>query len=159
MTSAIPACAAESPFWDRVEPRWDDDDSLLACYSKRLKANLLPGTFVLLAPEMTDRSRDNVHGGMVARIVGLDATSSTGALSSHTSVQVNIFKRLTDFSAREGFLCPKVLDDNHLWHLPEIVQTTELRVVSCDDIMNLAFVFTKNVLCLPGNDYCFHHQI
>jgi hypothetical protein len=154
MTSVIPACAAESPFWDRLEPRWDDDNSLLACYSKQLKADLLPGMFVLLTPEMTNRSRDNVHdgmvawwhGGMVARIVGLGTTSRSGALSSQTSVQVNIFKRFTDFSATEGFLCPKVLDDNHLRHLPEIVQTTELRVVSCDDIMNLAFVFTKSSL-------------
>ena len=142
MTSVIPACAAESPFWDRVEPRWDDDDSLLACYLKRLKADLLPGTFILLALEMANRSRDKMHGGIVARIVGLD-TSSTGALSSQTSVQVNISKRLTDFSATEGFLCPEMLDDNHLRHLPKIVQTTELRVVSSDDIMNLAVVLTK----------------
>jgi hypothetical protein len=63
-------------------------------------------------------------------------------LPSRTSVRVNIFRRLTELSATEGFLHPKVLDENHLRHLPEIVQTPEIRLISSNEIINLAFVFT-----------------
>ena len=139
----------DSPFWDSVEPRWDDGAPTLGCYSKHLKADLVPGTFVMLRPDMSAaRSRDNVHGGVVARIVGTEqGTSSSTIMPSRTlMIQVNVFKRLTEFAATDGFLYPEFLDDNHLRHLPEIVQMAELRVISSDDIMNLAFVFTHLVL-------------
>ena len=53
-----------------------------------------------------------------------------------------MFKRLNDFLATEGFLHPRLLDENHLRHLAEIVQTQEIRLISSDEIINLAFVFT-----------------
>jgi hypothetical protein len=37
---------------------------------------------------------------------------------------------------------PSPLDDNHLRHVPEVVQTPKIRSISTDDIINLAFVFT-----------------
>ncbi|KAI2493462.1 hypothetical protein MHU86_8975 [Fragilaria crotonensis] len=136
ITAAVPAGSFS---WDRVEPHCEQNEVPMACYSRTLKADLLPGTFVLLAPRNTSietRSQDACM--TVARIVGAE----TSLPSSRTSVQVNIFKRLNDFSATEGFLHPRLLDENHLRHLAEIVQTQEIRTISSDEIMNLAFVFT-----------------
>jgi hypothetical protein len=112
-------------FWEGVEPHWDEGPPFFDCYSKQLKADLLPGTFVLLAPDVTDGSASNVHSGVVARIVGIIATSNTMPTRPLT-VQVNIFKRLAEVASTEGILYPKLLDDNHLRHLPEIVQMAEL---------------------------------
>ena len=132
---------ADSTFWEGVEPHWDEGPPCFACYSKQLKADLRPGTFVLLAPDVTGGSGNNPHdSGVIARIVGFITTSSTMPTRPLT-VQVNIFKRLAEFASMEGILFPKLLDDNHLRHLPEIVQMAETRVISCHDIMNLAFVF------------------
>jgi hypothetical protein len=123
-------------FWEGVEPHWDEGPPFFACYSKQLKADLLPGTFVLLTPDVTDGSASNVHSGVVARIVGIIATSNTMPARPLT-VQVNIFKRLAEVASSEGILYPKLLQ-----HLPEIVKMAELRVISCNDIVNLAFVFS-----------------
>ena len=143
MTAAPLPTFLASPFWDKVEPHWDDEAPPLACYSKRLKADLLPGTFVLLStPDTIAESRNiNMHDGIVvARITNL-GSSSRPAMLSRSSVQVNIFKQLDAFAGTDGFLYPKQLDENHLRHLREIVQTEELRVILTDDIINLAFVF------------------
>ncbi|KAI2513006.1 hypothetical protein MHU86_1297 [Fragilaria crotonensis] len=51
----------------------------------------------------------------------------------------------------EGILYPKVLHENHLRNLTEIVQTTELRVVRTVSIANLSFVFTLKSLRDPTN--------
>ena len=48
-------------------------------------------------------------------------------------------------------MCPETLSENHLRHLTEIVQTTELRVIPTVDIVNLSFVFTMAFLRDPSN--------
>jgi hypothetical protein len=139
-----PSYAMISPIWDKVEPRWDYDGAPpVACYCKRQKADLLPGTFVLLSNPGTtaDESRNTainiMYTGIVARIISADSSSRP-----RTSVQVNIFKELSAFAAADGSLHPKLLvDKNHLQHLHEVMQTEELQVISSDKIINLAFVF------------------
>jgi hypothetical protein len=143
-TATVPACAI-SPFsWDKVQPCHDSDGSQIPCYSRELKAELLPGTFVLLVPTSptAKESRNNVNGMIVARIVDVVETTIIPALSRTRTVQENIFKRLSELSVTEGFLRPKALDENHLRHLPEVVQTTEIRSISSNEMINLAFVFT-----------------
>ncbi len=102
------------------------------------------------APDTTAESRNDdinmVHDGIVARITNMDSSSRPQLSSQSSAVQVNIFKRLNAFAGLDGFLYPKLLDENHLQHLREIVQTEELRVVSTNDIINLAFVFTLRSL-------------
>jgi hypothetical protein len=144
-----PPAYANPPIWDKVEPRWDDGAPPMACYCKRLKADLLPGTFVLLStPDTTaaESRNSNMHTGTVARIISADSSSRPPLLLSRTSVQVNIFKELNTFAATDGFLHPELLDENHLRHLREVVQTEELQVISSDNIINLAFVFTVGSL-------------
>ena len=140
-----PFCMVNSPFWDSVEPHWEEDGAPpFPCYSKTLKAYLIPGTFVLLSTR-----NDTQHGCVIARIVDMIIDTSSCMPLRNVSVKVNIFQRLTEFVAGTtvGFMHPEALDDNHLRYLPEIVQTAELRVISSDDIMNLAFVFfTRTVL-------------
>jgi hypothetical protein len=60
-------------------------------------------------------------------------------------VTVNIFKNLNEVTG-EGVLHPQVLQENHLRHLREVVQMSELRVVDTKDIINLSFVFTLSSL-------------
>lgn len=109
------------------------------CYSEVLKADLLPGTFVLLA------DTSSVLGEfVVARVV---AVVSDQLSSSSASVQVNIFRQMKEvLRDTEGILHPKVLRENHLRNLTEIVQTAELRVVPTIHIANLSFVFTLTSL-------------
>jgi hypothetical protein len=121
------------------------------CYSKVMRANLLPGTFVLLAFSVNDdERRDNstttvatsarrADSGTVARIVAVEATSSD-------VVSVNVFKKLQELVVTGDFLYPQGLQDNHLRHLQEVVQTPELRVVGTECITNLCFVFTLSAL-------------
>jgi hypothetical protein len=121
--------------WDSAEPYFDS----APCYSKLLKADLLPGTFVLLSrssDETNSVTRPNIAVGcIVARIV---------AIVSISRVSLNIFKRLNEVTG--DFLHPQGLQDNHLRHLQEIVQTPELRIVNPEEIMNLCFVFTLATL-------------
>jgi hypothetical protein len=151
-----------SPFWSRVEPNWDggagDDEP--ACprsfYSKRLKADLLPGTFVLFSSKdgaTTDGPSPCSHydGCGVGRIVCVvtheDRDSRQQPPPQHTRVRVNIFKRFTEFAATTAsILRPEFINDNHLRHLPEVVQTEEMQLITSSDIMNLAFVFTPTAL-------------
>jgi hypothetical protein len=143
--AAAQACTVVSPpfSWDEVEPHHcdpADDEVPIACYSRHLKANLLPGTFVLLLSPS-----NNVHhfgGAIVARIVDVVETSLSRLRATTPSVKVNIFKGMTELSTTETFLHPKLLVEPHLRHLPEIVQTPEIRLVASNDIVNLAFVFT-----------------
>ena len=73
--------------WDMVEPHCEQNEVPMACYSQKLKADLLPGTFVLLAPRNASiETRSNVLDATsmtVARIVGAE----TSLPSSRTSVQ------------------------------------------------------------------------
>jgi hypothetical protein len=66
--------------------------------------------------------------------------------SSPSDVTVNIFKHLNEVTGAGGFLLPQVLQENHLRHLQEIVQTSEVRVIDTNDIINLSFVFTLSSL-------------
>jgi hypothetical protein len=86
---------------------------------------------VLLA---THADGDHTNAGVVARIVTVVAGSTSG-------VTVNIFKNLNEVTGGI-ILQPPVLQENHLRHLQELVQTPELRSVDAKDIINLCFVFT-----------------
>jgi hypothetical protein len=129
----VPVLAPASP-WDNTEPQFDNSCPI---YSKRQRADLQPGTFVLLAPSHADDSNTLVTGpprsvvGIIARVISFHSISS---------VSVNIFKNLSELTG--NFLYPEGLEDNHLRHLQEVVQTPELRVVASEHIMNLCFVFT-----------------
>ena len=79
----------------------------------------------------------------MARIVDV---LETPTITTPPSVKVNIFKVMTGLSATETFLHPKILVEPHLRHLPEIVQTPEIRLIPSDEIVNLAFVFTTTSL-------------
>ena len=135
---------AEAP-WDLAEPLCDQQGG--ACYSHVLKADLRPGTFVLMMGRSSttsaplDQDRDDV----VARIVSVVRSQEP------SSVRVNIFRHMKEAQQTEGFLRPNRLSENHLRHVTEIIQTTELRVVSTRDIVNLAFVFTMEALQDPSN--------
>ena len=156
-----------TPFWDSVEPQEldeddefdeDDDDNeppIRSIYSKQLKAHLLHGTFILFshndARTVGTEPSNNVSSCEVARIV-CTLPAGTPTSSRHSTVQVNMFKRRTEFDATTvGFLHSEFLNENHLRHLPEIVQMSEMLVISSNDILNLAFVFTPHVL---NDDSC-----
>jgi hypothetical protein len=81
---------------------------------------------------------------VVARIVAVVSTQPS-------SVSVNIFRCMKEAQETEGFMYPNQLIENHLRHLTEIVQTTELRIVPTIDIVNLSFVFTLASLQDPTN--------
>ena len=134
-TTEEPCCQTQ---WDCTEPLFEG----APCYSEVLKADLLPGTFVLLTSEdASTRSGSIAHTGncVVARVVAAVGTSQQ---QSSASVSVNIFRRMKEVYDAEDILYPKVLQENHLRNLAEIVQTAELRVVRTVEITNLAFVFT-----------------
>lgn len=128
------------PSWvDEVEPHpssGQEDGAFHSCYSKLLKADLLPGTFVLLTTGANAGSCEQED--VIARIVKPVA-------SAHPfKVQVNIFRNISDVARlNEGILQPQGVVENHLRHLPEVVQTAELRVIAMTDVKNLAFVFTE----------------
>jgi hypothetical protein len=61
-------------------------------------------------------------------------------------VSVNVFRNLQEVVTAGDFLYPQGLQENHLRHLQEIVQTPELRVVETECITNLCFVFTLSTL-------------
>ncbi len=141
-------------FWEAVEPNVEGGGcggAPHSCYSPQLKTDLVPGTFVLLLVATTNVS--NCIGGrdIVARIVR--AVGGNPSLL----VEVNVFKKLSEVVAgqehTERTLWPQGFVENHLRHIPEIVQTTELRVVAMTDITNLAFVFTEASLNDTKNFY------
>jgi hypothetical protein len=173
IAAAAPAAGTTmSPIWDTLEPHYHEDaPPPVATYCKHLKADLLPGTFViLLAPDSTSAgstSRTSSTGEsrnpmqhtngkvVVARIMDWDTTCSTTTTttspsSTTNSVFVNIFKPLKDLvatSEEDGFvLHPETIPESHLRYVPEIVQTDEQSVISRNDIINLAFVFTMESL-------------
>jgi hypothetical protein len=132
--AVAPAAPAPASPWDNAEPQHCER---APCYSKHLKADLLPGTFVLLATHADQPNAAVTGGGVVARIVA-------GVSSAASHVTVNIFTSLNLVTG--NFLHPQVLQDNHLRHLQEIVQTSELRIINTNDIVNLCFVFTLSAL-------------
>jgi hypothetical protein len=153
-----------SPFWNSVEPQWDtteEDGNRTRCcsfYSEQLKADLLPGTFVGVLFSSTDTATtaagqpwNNSSACGVGRIVCIIVANEDGTDSRppHTTrVQVNIFKRITDFKATTpDILPPEFINENkNLWDLPEVVQVDEVRLIASNDIVNLAFVFTPAAL-------------
>jgi hypothetical protein len=140
------ATLAPPHFWDQVEPpscEQEEGRAFHPCYSKQLRADLAPGTFVLLD------ATTNTHGSgaVVARIV------KTVGKTPPFSIEVNIFEDFNEFGAREGILCPHGVSENHLKHLPEVVQTTEVWVVDTTHVSNLAFVFTEASLQDASNMY------
>ena len=139
------ATLAPPHFWDQVEPPSCEQEgwAFHSCYSKQLRADLLPGTFVLL--DATTNTRGS--GDVVARIV--KAVGKTPPFS----VEVNIFEDFNKFGAREGILSPHGVSESHLKHLPEVVQTTEVWVVNMTHVSNLAFVFTEGSLQDASNMY------
>lgn len=151
------ARAPPPPFWNDVEPDDDGEGGVEAphsCYSTQLKTDLVPGTFVLLVVASADISANSSRRGhdIVARIV-----RAVGG-GPPLSVEVNIFRRMSEVVAgrrgqREHILLPQGFRESHLRHIPEIVQTTELRVVAMTDITNLAFVFTAASLQDTTNFY------
>ena len=151
-----------SPFWDSVEPQEElveDDDGneppIRSIYSKQLKAHLLPGTFILFShndARTVGAPFNNANSCGVARIVRILPAGMPTSSGRYSRLQVNVFKRCTEFDATAvGFLHSEFLNENHLRHLPEIVQMSEMLVISSNDIMNLAFVFTPHVL---NDDSC-----
>ena len=136
-------------FWTQEEPDGEaagDGDPLHACYSKQLKADLASGTFVLLSSGTT--TIVNGADTVVASIV-----KAVGQGRPLFSVQVNIFKKKSEvlLAASNGggdgrFVRPLGIVDNHLCHIPEVIQTTEVRIVSMAEIVNVAFVFTEEAL-------------
>ena len=140
------ALASIPDFWAQVEPdeagQHGDGGapSHLSYYSMLLKADVVPGTFVLLG---------GATPSVVARIV-----KAVGSFS----VEVNIFKRKSDVMlpadrGGDGISVPQGIVDNHLRHIPEVIQTTELRIVLMVEISNLAFVFTEAALQDTSNLY------
>jgi hypothetical protein len=111
-----------------------------------LKADLLLGTFVLVLCSINaiEESRSNADNVIVARVVGVEESILPySARRSATAVQVNVFKRMTELiETEEDVMQPSPLDDNHLRHVPEVVQMPEICSISSDDIINLAFVLT-----------------
>jgi hypothetical protein len=150
------------PFWHEVEPDDDEGGGVVAthsCYSKQLKTDLVPGTFVLVVASAKISSNSSRQGrDIVARIV------RTVGGGPPLSVEVNIFRKMSEVVARrqqeqrEHTLLPQGLRECHLRHIPEIVQTTELRVVAMTDITNLAFVFTTESLEDTRNFYFTYCQ-
>ena len=141
-------------FWEEVEPNNADEGGggrgPHSCYSKQLKTDLVPGTFVIVLVVASDEiSNCSGKHDIIARIV-----RAVGGLPS-LSVEVNVFKKLSEVVAeqREHVLWPQGVVENHLKHIPEIVQTAELRVVAMTDITNLAFVFTEASLNDTTNFY------
>ena len=142
-----------TPIWDQTEPLCDG----APCYSQVLKADLLPGTFVLLrtatttsssprAMNLSDANDEEGKTVVVARIVGVVVSRS-----QPPSVRVNIFRYMKEAQQSEGFLCPDLVNVNHLRHLTEVVQTIEVRVVPTIDIVNLSFVFSMTSLEDPSD--------
>jgi hypothetical protein len=121
--AASPTAQAPASPWDNTEPNCDE----APCYSKHLKADLLPGTFVLLSTRADESNHDS----------GICAVARIVVTSSPSTVTVNIFKKLKEVQPTGGFLYPPPLEGNHLRSLEEIVQTPELRIVEREDIINL----------------------
>ncbi len=139
------------PRWvNKVEPQspsYEDEGggALPPCYSKLLKADLLPGTFVLLAEDRVnacDRSQATVAG------IVKPVDSSVEPFQ----IQVNIFRIICEVGGSdEGTLKPQGIVENHLQHLPEIAQTSALHKIPMGDVKNLTFVFTEASLHDGGN--------
>ncbi|KAI2501521.1 hypothetical protein MHU86_6529 [Fragilaria crotonensis] len=116
MAAEAQAAAAPDPRsstpWDQAEPAVGEG---VSCYSQTLKADLLPGTFILLvgrSPSTSplEKDRDN----FVARIVAVTNSPSS-------SVSVNIFRHMKEAQQTEGFVHLDMKIENHLRQLTEIV--------------------------------------
>ena len=122
--SAAEPCGPTGTPWDQTEPHFEG----ASCYSEVPKNDIVPGTFVLLVD--TSSTARNV---VVARVIAVVSGQQSSAL-----VRVNIFRQMKEVHDTEGILYPKVLCENHLRNLTEIVQTAELRVVQTTSIANLS---------------------
>ena len=106
---------SSTPLWvKKVEPHYscEEEQQLRPlCYSKLLKADLVPGTFVVLYDDSDPT---------VARI---DEPVSRSVQSFKEEVEVNIFRQIRKVGEPvEVILQPQGLCGNHLRHTPEIVK-------------------------------------
>jgi hypothetical protein len=91
------------PFWHEVE-------SVVAthsCYSKQLKTDLVPGTFVLVVASAHISSNSRQGRDIVARIV------RTVGGGPHLSVEVHIFRRMLEVFARRQLPCQEIRNPPH----------------------------------------------
>ena len=149
VAAAASGCSSISAFlWDKVEPQnCHSGEAPVRCYSRRLKTDLLPCTFVLLstnsAATAIDEPRNNFEDAIVARVINVEEQVCPFSARTISEIKVNIFQRLTELTATgEEFMHLSLLDNNHLRHIPEVVQTPDICSVLSNDINNLAFVFT-----------------
>jgi hypothetical protein len=106
--SVAPVAPAPASPWDNMEPHCDG----APCYSQYLHADLLPGTFVLLATPA-----DQANAVVSSAVCGLVGRIITVVASSPSDVTVNIFKHLNEVTGAGGFLRPRVLQENYFRHL------------------------------------------
>jgi hypothetical protein len=133
---ASTATAAEpTSQWDNLEPHCQEN----AIYSKILKADLLPGTFIVLAKQGVNQpSNSGISSSFaMARILSVQSPSE---------VTVNIFKRLSDVLSDLALHPPVLPQENHLQHMQEVVQTVEVCGINERDIKNLCFVFSLSTI-------------
>ena len=89
-----------APPWDQTEPLFEG----APCYSEVLKADLLPGTFIIVSD--TSSIPGNV---VVARVVAVVSSSDDQHLLP-SSIRVNIFQQLKEvLQNTEGIINPNVL--------------------------------------------------
>jgi hypothetical protein len=101
LTAVVPA-----DFWVQVEPNHSGGGAPHSCYSERLKADLVPGTFVSIVALNVD-SPD-----VVARIV-----KAVGEITPPFLMEVNIFKSRAEIAVGEQ---QEIIVESHLRHLREI---------------------------------------
>lgn len=129
MASTAPVVDPLIP-WDNLEPHCDGG----AIYSKILKADLLPGTFILLANHcVNEQDNSGVSSFVVARII---------SATSPSEVTVNLFKKLSEVSGVD-LLPPVLSQENHLRHMQEVGQTAEHCSVNASDIKNF-FLYSQS---------------
>jgi hypothetical protein len=115
---------------------------LHSCYSMLLQADIMPGTFA-------------IFGGATPNVVAQIVKAGVGSFS----VEVNIFKMKSELilpAERGGdsiFVPQEGIVDHHLQHIPDVIQTTKLRIVAMVKISNLAFAFTESALQDTANLY------
>ena len=128
-----------STVWDKVEPHWNEGAPPVASYCKQLKADLLPGTFVLLSPGTARTDTPESRNTTVARIIDVVDSKSAALLPSRSSVHVNIFKQLNAFAGTDGFLHPKLIDSDMSFQFSEIRNRNRLR----DSVLDSSNVFLE----------------
>lgn len=105
---------------------------------RHLKTDLVSCTFVfdVASADIGDSS------GVVPRIV-----KAVRGNPASFFAEVNIFKQVLEVvGQRDNILMCQGVAEKLLRHIPEIVQTMELKVITMTDITNMAFVYTEAFL-------------